>query len=106
MHLPSYLAPRARKAAKAYGIRFSDFIEIAVGNLVATYEQQELKGEVRAAFAKRNENLAQRFRAKLTDFYGADKAGSVKYVEAFEVCEYGSQPNLQELKKLFPFFGE
>ena len=69
-------------------------------------KQQERKGEVRAAFAKRNENLAQRFRAKLTDFYGADKAGSVKYAEAFEVCEYGGRPNLQELKKLFPFFGE
>ena len=69
-------------------------------------KQQERKREVRAAFAKRNENLAQRFRAKLTDFYGADKAGSVKYAEAFEVCEYGGRPNLQELKKLFPFFGE
>ncbi len=69
-------------------------------------KQQERKREVRAMFAKRNESLAQRFRAKLTDFYGAEKAGSVKYVEAFEVCEYGNQPNPQELKKLFPFFGE
>jgi LmbE family N-acetylglucosaminyl deacetylase len=69
-------------------------------------KQQERKREVRVSFARRNENLAQRFRAKLVDFYGADKAGSVKYAEAFEVCEYGSQPNPQELKKLFPFFGE
>jgi len=69
-------------------------------------KQQERKREVRAAFAKRYEGLAQRFRAKLTDFYGADKAGQVKYAEAFEVCEYGRQPNSQELKKLFPFFGE
>jgi len=69
-------------------------------------KQLERKREVRAGFAKRNENLAQRFRAKLVDFYGTDKAGSIKYAEAFEVCEYGSQPNPQELKKLFPFFGE
>ena len=69
-------------------------------------KQQERKREVRAAFAKRYEGLAQRFRAKLTDFYGADKAGQVKYAEAFEVCEYGRQPSSQELKKLFPFFGE
>jgi LmbE family N-acetylglucosaminyl deacetylase len=69
-------------------------------------KQQERKREVRAGFAKRNENLAQRFRIKLTDFYGADKAGSVKYAEAFEVCEYGGRPNSQELKRLFPFFGE
>ena len=69
-------------------------------------KQQERKRQVRAAFAKRNERLAQRFRAKLTDFYGTDKAGSVKYAEAFEVCEYGRRPNPQELKILFPFFGE
>jgi N-acetylglucosamine malate deacetylase 1 len=69
-------------------------------------KQQERKREVRDGFAKRNENLARRFRAKLTDFYGADKAGSVKYAEAFEVCEYGRSPSTQELKQLFPFFGE
>ena len=69
-------------------------------------KQQECKRQVRAGMAKRNENLAQRFRVKLTDFYGADKAGGVKYAEAFEVCEYGRRPNPQELKKLFPFFGE
>ncbi len=69
-------------------------------------KQQERKRQVRAGFAERNAGLAQRFQAKLTEFYGADKAGSVKYAEAFEVCEYGRRPNLQELKKLFPFFGE
>ena len=69
-------------------------------------KQQERKRQVRAAFAKRNENLAQRFRAKLVDFYGADKGGNVKYAEAFEVCEYGRRPNQQELKRLFPFFGD
>ena len=28
------------------------------------------------------------------------------YTEAFEICEYGRQPSREELKKLFPFFGE
>ena len=69
-------------------------------------KQQERKRQIRAGFAKRNENVAQRFRAKLADFYGADKAGQIKYAEAFEICEYGRRPNTQELKKLFPFFGE
>jgi LmbE family N-acetylglucosaminyl deacetylase len=69
-------------------------------------KQQERKRQIRAAFARRNEGLAQRFRTKLVEFYGADKAGSVKYAEAFEICEYGRRPGLQELKKLFPFFGE
>jgi N-acetylglucosamine malate deacetylase 1 len=69
-------------------------------------KQQERKHQIRASMANRNERLAGRFRAKLTDFYGADKAGSVKYAEAFEICEYGQHPSVQELKKLFPFFGE
>ena len=67
-------------------------------------KQQERKRQVRTGFARRNENLANRFRAKLGDFYGADKAGSIKYAEASEVCEYGRRPDQQELKKLFPFF--
>ena len=69
-------------------------------------KQKERKREVRAGFARRNESLAQRFRAKLADFYGAEAAAKIKYAEAFELCEYGRQPNKEELKKLFPFFEE
>jgi hypothetical protein len=28
----------------------------------------------------------------------------VKFAEAFEICEYGRQPDKAELKRLFPFF--
>ena len=69
-------------------------------------KQQARKREVRAGFARRNEGLAQRFRGKLADYYGAEGAAKVKYAEAFELCEYGRQPNKEELKKLFPFFAE
>jgi LmbE family N-acetylglucosaminyl deacetylase len=69
-------------------------------------QQKERKRQVRAGFETRNRNQAERFRAKLADFYGKDKAAAVKYAEAFEVCEYGRRPDPQELKKLFPFFGE
>lgn len=40
----------------------------------------------------------------LEGYVGKAKAKNVKYVEAFEICEYGSQPSKQELKRLFPFF--
>lgn len=69
-------------------------------------KQKERKQQVRANFARRNENLAQRFRTKLSDFYGEQKAAGIKYAEAFEVCEYGRRPDKAELKKLFPFFEE
>jgi N-acetylglucosamine malate deacetylase 1 len=49
-------------------------------------------------------STANRYRELLTQLYGAEKAEQIKYAEAFQVSEYGSQPSLEELKKLFPFF--
>jgi LmbE family N-acetylglucosaminyl deacetylase len=37
----------------------------------------------------------------LKKWYG-NKASKVKYVEGFEICEYGKQPSDDEIKKLFP----
>ncbi|MBE7501544.1 MAG: PIG-L family deacetylase [Verrucomicrobiales bacterium] len=53
-------------------------------------------------FRTRNQRLADRFRSQLVDWYGADRGGQVKYAEAFELCEYGAQPDRETLKKLFP----
>jgi LmbE family N-acetylglucosaminyl deacetylase len=42
-------------------------------------------------------------RENLVKFYG--KAGAdIHFAESFELCEYGRQPTLAELKRLFPFF--
>jgi LmbE family N-acetylglucosaminyl deacetylase len=54
----------------------------------------------RAWFAGR----AGRFRAALGKWYGAKRAAKVRYAEAFELCEYGRQPDEKELRRLFPFF--
>ena len=67
-------------------------------------KQKERKKQVRASFDNRARDIAGRFRAKLGDFYGKDAAEKVQHAEAFETCEYGRQPNKEELKKLFPFF--
>ncbi len=40
--------------------------------------------------------------SSLQKWLGKDNALQVKYAEAFEICEYGVQPNEEELKKLFP----
>lgn len=44
-------------------------------------------------------------RASLEKWYGAERAAKVEYAEAFEVCEYGAQPNEEEKKRLFPMLG-
>jgi LmbE family N-acetylglucosaminyl deacetylase len=42
-------------------------------------------------------------RAVLTKWYGAEKGNAVRYAEAFEICEYGTRPDVPLLRKLFPF---
>jgi LmbE family N-acetylglucosaminyl deacetylase len=41
-------------------------------------------------------------RAILEKYYGKEKAATAKFAEAFEICEYGSQPKEDEIRKLFP----
>ncbi|HEV2688975.1 MAG TPA: PIG-L family deacetylase [Bryobacteraceae bacterium] len=41
-------------------------------------------------------------RASLIKWYGPQKGGSTKYYEAFEICEYGAQPNEARIRQLFP----
>lgn len=49
--------------------------------------------------------LANRFRKQLVELLGPERGQAVKYAEAFEVCEYGTQPSKEELMRIFPFFG-
>ena len=54
--------------------------------------------------AERYRAIADRYRAKLVELLGQERGKAVKTAEAFEVCEYGSQPSKDELLRLFPFF--
>jgi N-acetylglucosamine malate deacetylase 1 len=75
------------------------------------YEAEVPKGKAerlawtRDRVGKRYASTAEKYRPKLVEWLGAGKAREVKAAEAFEVCEYGSQPSKEQLKKLFPFFG-
>ena len=41
-------------------------------------------------------------RKAMVKWHGIQKASKAKYAEAFEVCEYGAQPNEAEIRRLFP----
>jgi hypothetical protein len=45
-------------------------------------------------------------RASLVKWYGQAKGGATQYYEAFEVCEYGAQPDEARLRQLFPMLGK
>jgi len=66
--------------------------------------------EVPATAADRKKWLAKHIavtitpevRAALEAGYGKEKAASVQHAESFEICEYGTQPSVEEIKRLFP----
>jgi LmbE family N-acetylglucosaminyl deacetylase len=44
-------------------------------------------------------------RTSLQKWYG-EKSAQIKHAEAFEICEYGTQPNDEEKRRLFPMLGK
>jgi LmbE family N-acetylglucosaminyl deacetylase len=66
--------------------------------------------DVPADPAERKKWLAKRYtvpitadvRKSLEAGYGKDQAAKIQYAEAFEICEYGTQPTAEDLKRLFP----
>ncbi len=53
---------------------------------------------------QRNKAVANQYRDRLIALYGQAKGSQIQYAEAFELCQYGSQPSEDTLKKLFPTF--
>jgi LmbE family N-acetylglucosaminyl deacetylase len=50
----------------------------------------------------RSPAITPEVRAALVKWYGAEKGNATQYYEAFEVCEYGAQPDSARLRQLFP----
>jgi len=62
------------------------------------------KAWLKENWSRRQSAEASRHRELLVRLYGEEAGRAVKYAETFELCEYGSRPNRDELKRLFPFF--
>ncbi len=46
--------------------------------------------------------ITAEMRQVLEKWYGKDKAAQAKQTEAFEICEYGSKPSDDDIRKMFP----
>jgi LmbE family N-acetylglucosaminyl deacetylase len=44
----------------------------------------------------------ERFREAALKWYTPEQLSNTRYLEAFEICEYGSNPNKERIKELFP----
>ena len=64
-------------------------------------DEQGRKGYLLNIIQQRNESVATKYRDRLIELYGKEKGSTIRYAEAFEICQYGRQPTLGELKKLF-----
>jgi LmbE family N-acetylglucosaminyl deacetylase len=56
-------------------------------------------------YRERFEEPARRYRNKLVERYGEKRGQAMRFAEAFEVSEYGAQPDEKAIRRLFPFFG-
>ncbi len=63
----------------------------------------ERKGFLARAFRQRIAPLAEEHRGLIEKTYGAERATKIRYVEAFEPCEYGSPLTEENKFELFPF---
>lgn len=50
----------------------------------------------------RRQAIKPEVRTNLEKWYGKEKAATIQHAEAFEICEYGTQPDDEMIKKLFP----
>ena len=62
------------------------------------------KAWLKERWSSRQSAEADKSRELIVRLYGEERGKAVKHAETFELCEYGSRPNGDELRRLFPFF--
>ena len=71
-------------------------------NITADTTDEEVMAAKRG-YAVRYAKTAARFRDELIKKYGAQRGSRVRYAEAYQLCEYGRQPDAETEKLLFGF---
>jgi LmbE family N-acetylglucosaminyl deacetylase len=95
------------KKATALGLLKSQFYEggaLGSAALIPSDDAgvQAREELVRKQFHNRAAAVADKYRDQLVTIYGKDRGARIQTAEAFELCEYGRQPKMTELLKLFP----
>lgn len=67
-------------------------------------DAQERQEYILGFHQKRVAGVADKYRQRLIELYGPDKGKNFKYAEAFELCQYGRQVSVEELKEIFPSY--
>ena len=90
-------------ATAAHESQFFDWLPWTSGNLDMVPEGEAARLEMLAQWRPFAPDEATR--ACLRKWYG-EGADQIQHAEGFEICEYGKQPNEEEIKNLFPMLGK
>jgi LmbE family N-acetylglucosaminyl deacetylase len=94
------------KKARMLACHRSQFYEWIPYNGMYLDEVPESEDERWEWFRKRCEarlrSVADMFRDRLVDRYGSGRGQEIEYAEAFEISEYGRQPDAELVEALFP----
>ncbi|WP_031527983.1 PIG-L deacetylase family protein [Dyadobacter crusticola] len=90
----------------AHTSQFYEWLPWTNGDLAnVPKDPAERKKWLTSAMEKRS-SVTPEIRTSLEKWYGPEKAKEIKFVEVFEICEYGKQPTPEEIKRLFPMLGK
>lgn len=90
-------------AISAHQSQFFEWLPWLAGELASVPKTESAR--LKWLAESRKSTISAGMKAGLSKWYGS-KADQVKYAEAFEICEYGSYPNDEEIKRLFPMLGK
>lgn len=98
--------PVLERKLDALGVMISQFAEGGANGDASLYPadpagQARRQRQVRENFTRRFQSTTARFIKEVAAWHPGLE---VRCSEAFEVCEYGSQPDRDALRRLFPFF--
>lgn len=91
-------------AMSAHESQFFEWLPWTSGSLDKVPASEEERLEWLKSWRK--PKLSEAMNKSLAKWYGEEKVKTIKYAEAFEICEYGRRPSVEEIKKLFPMLGK
>ena len=91
-------------AFSAHKSQFFEWLPWVSGKLDEVPEGEKERLEWLAS--SRSRGISPEVRESLTKWYGEEKTGKATHAEAFEICEYGSQPDDNVTRGLFPMLGK
>jgi LmbE family N-acetylglucosaminyl deacetylase len=87
-------------ALDSHGSQFYEWLPWVDGKLAdVPFDRDERKAWLKRA---RTRPINPQTRASLIKWYGPEKGKAAQYYEAFEICEYGVQPDEARIRQLFP----